>query len=223
MNTISTANKAPVKSSIRVLAPPKYWSRRLALSSVIAVGILVTLAGTSYAYLALQTNAAANPFAATDVRIALVENNELIVAPSQELSLGEDTKMVEVANLAGASDAVVRVTFSPQLVSDESTTEQTLYEFFNGGSISAPVDNKVVMGSVTLHFAPGWDNESNGWFFKDGFFYYNHILEADNKTPPLLAGVTTTLTNAQLEVLVSAEGLQAYPDEATAVWGVSIS
>lgn len=217
-----TSPRAPHHTS-QSLPKVKRGLRLSALSIVITVGLIISSAGVSFAYLALATNMGVNQLRAPQVHVSLIENNQEVTTPTATMTLGSDTKQVEVANPAGASDAVVRATFSPQIVSSDTTSQRTLYEFFNSGVIGAPVDNKVTLGTVTLHFVPGWDDPDNGWFFEDGFFYYNQVLEAGDTTPALLAGVTTSLAYQNIEVIVSVEALQAYPNQAARVWGVSIS
>lgn len=195
----------------------------LAFMLVLIAGIFIAVAGTSFAYLTLSTQTASNPFASQKVEVVIIENDEVVTTPMREVVLGSTSKKVEFSNPAGAPDIVLRATFSPQIVSSLSSETHTIYEFFDSGAMTAPVDNQVTLGNVTLHFADGWNNSSNGWFYKDGFFYYNHILAAGETTPPLLAGVTCNLVDIKLEVLVSVEALQAHPVQAMDVWGVSIS
>lgn len=195
----------------------------LTLVVVVSLGLLVAAASTSFAYLALETNQSSNPFETPVVQVLIIENDAEVTDTTSEVALGADTKKLEFANPPHAADIVLRATLSPQIISDASAEERTVYEFFNSGELTAPVDNTVITGDITLHFAAGWDNPLDGWFFQDGFFYYNSVLEAGTVTPPLLVGVTTDRVDIQLEVFVSVEALQAYPNQAKNVWGVSIS
>lgn len=211
----NTTSKAPTVS--RALS-------RLALIIAVVLGLSIAIAGTTYAYLTLATEAANNPFAAPEVRAVLLENGQEIAqdqtTPEREVALGADTKQVQIQNPESGADFAVRLTFSPQILAEESTSESPVYEYFDSGLISEPVNNTVVMGSITLHFAEGWQND---WFFDNGFFYYNTILAAGETTPALLVGVTTDLSDEDIKVLVSYEAIQAYPNQAREVWGVSIS
>lgn len=199
----------------------------LAMGVVIAAGLMVLVAGTTFAYLSLNTNTAFNIFESKPVQLQLVENGSAVENSSQTMTYGIGNKELQVANPADSADAVIRVSFAPQIISADSTEEATIYEYFAGGPLSTPVDNKIELttteGVITLHFASGWNDPENGWFFEDGFFYYNKVLEAGAQTPVLLSGVTSTFADGTtIEVVVSAEALQAYPDQARDVWGVNI-
>ena len=98
------------------------------------------------------------------------------------------------------------------------------------GPLTAPdtVTGELVAGDFTLHFNPDWDNN---WFFKDGYFYYKHILHSGEETEILLEGITLTndsdssikekYRNMRLYVDVFADSIQA-TSSAVEKWGVSL-
>ncbi len=99
---------------------------------------------------------------------------------------------------------------------------------FNFGGLSEPdsVTGQLVSGDFILHFNPDWQDN---WFFKDGFFYYRHILRSGDETDLLLHGITLAFENEEekaaysklrIHVDLLADSIQA--GEAVPVWGVGL-
>lgn len=213
--------KVKNKSNDRSLKASVLRSGRRALLVLLFAAIAsLGVVGAAWAYLISDAGTKYNIFTSQDIAVSIVENDVVMETNTAEVPLGETTKRIGLSIPSMKSDAIVRVTFTPQVVSADSTESTLIYEFFNGGAMQKPVNNQVVFDDITLHFTANWETD---WIYKDGFFYYRHILEAGSRTPNLLSGVTTADTTGKtIELVVSAEGMQAHPDEALQEWGVTI-
>lgn len=141
----------------------------------------------------------------------------------EDVPWGTDSKPVSLHIPAdeGAVSGVVRAMISPYAYTTGGETKT----IFPG--MARPVQNKLVMGDITLHFDPQW---TNNWFYKDGYFYYNRVLNPGETTPLLLTGVTLSDNSAEMQakyaalnvdIEVAAQVLQA-GGGAPSEWGLSV-
>lgn len=188
----------------------------VAISFVACVGIV----GAAWAFVVNEVGTSFNLFTSKEVVVSVVENDVVMNVDEIEMAFGESAKRVGLAIPELKSDAYVRVTFTPQIVALDSPDENSVFEFFDGGSLSEPIDNKAVFADITLHFTDGWEAD---WLYQDGFFYYREVLEAGTKSPELLQGVTQAGTiEGTVEVVITAEGIQPQTAAVQSAWGVSL-
>lgn len=211
---VNTMRKRPIRSMVSRVG--------IGAFAAIAAALLwcCVIVGTAWAQMSNETETRFNVFASRDLQIVIVENGVPVDAGQKTVSFGEANKRVALEIPSGRSDAAVRLTFAPQIAAQDSTEDDPTYYFFNGGTLSEPVNDQVVMGDITLHMTPGWKLD---WIYQEGFFYYRHFLKAGERTPDLLQGVTkVTQGEGTVEVVISAEGLQPQHDVVLREWGVSI-
>ncbi len=199
-----------------------FFSGRVSLFTVqlilLTVVILSAAVGGTYAYLTINTTPAVNNFT---FGIPQVIINEPSVDPDN-VAWGADTKPVTLSVPADAVGGVVRAAIIPMLLDADGNMTGV-----PTGTLTAPVDNKVVTGDITLHFKSGWETD---WFFKDGIFYYKKVLETGQTTSLLLTGVSLTENTPEMtakyqdidvKIEVMADILQADPT-ALVLWGITV-
>jgi len=141
----------------------------------------------------------------------------------------KEVKLV-AATGPGYVPGVARVMIVPYILDADSE----YYISCDLDAMTAPVNNKMVLGDIVLEFAADWEDH---WFYQDGFFYYRTVLNPGNETTVLLTKVSLLnndaeqkysddLASVKVEVLASilqAEG--SAPDAGSVLeseWGVKI-
>lgn len=209
-------NSSDMKNSLYF----KRAGQRLLFIIVLVLVACGSVVGAAWAFLSVETETQYNPFTSREVAVSIVENDAVITTATAITSLGETEKRIALMIPDQKSDAAVRITFSPQVLSEDSAYGNPTYLFYEGSTISAPANNKIAFGNITVHLAPNWETD---WLYQDGFFYYRHILEAGNQTSDLLSGVTVSNdVPGIIELVISAEGLQPDPSVVLQAWGVSV-
>lgn len=169
-------------------------------------------------YFSDLTEPIVNAFSAGSIQVEIQEPG---VDPGA-VQWGTNTKPVKLYNPEDSIAGVVRAKLMPPAVYDTSGNAVAV----DTGTLSAPSGNTLVMGEFTLHLADGWQNN---WFYKDGWFYYNKILQPGETTTQLLAGVTLTdpdkaesYKSYTVKVDVLADILQTEGNAPTTEWGVTV-
>lgn len=179
-------------------------------------GLFIFLIGATMAFQHVITVTATNPFTLGEVSVEIKEDFD-----------GWKMKKVYLTNVLTESSVpgVVRAMIVPVL--KDTQTGNGL-----GGSLEAlsePVDNKMVVGDFTFHFANGW--EAN-WFYKEGYFYYRQVLKPGETTTQLLDQVSLTEDTTEkrdeykgvtVEIEVLADILQAEGGAAEDAWGIKVN
>ena len=178
-----------------------------------------TLHGT-LSYLSVNTTPAVNDF---NVGVAKVIVSEPGVNASSA-AWGDSAKPVYLAIPQDGISGVVRAQIVPVFKDSSGNIISTA-----AASMSAPVSNTMILGTITLHFASDW---SQHWIYKNGWFYYYKVLSPGQTTAQLLAGVTLTnsdsstvssMQNVRVQVSVLSDILQpSNPALTSAGWGVNV-
>jgi hypothetical protein len=180
---------------------------------------LVALIGvTTIAYLSTLTNTETNYFQIGKNPVTIEEDFD-----------GWDTKEVRLAMGTDATDvpSVVRAMVVPYIVDADGN-----YIACDLAGFSAPVDNRMALGDVTLVFDDSWEDY---WVYDedDCYFYYRYVLypeDGRNQTEPLLSRVIPTDRDgftgsygddAYVKVEVLADILQAEGGSGEK-WGITI-
>jgi len=184
-------------------SPQKETRRRLSWL-VIAAGAALLIT-TTFAFLYAITGSALNPFSFGKTTITIEEDFK-----------GWDVKEVRLKNDQEDNvPGVVRAMFVIVL-KDKDT----------GSPLGGDYDPYNEIGLV---FAADWED---GWFFKDGFYYYREVLLPGDTTSPLLEKAFVIndtpqmwkkYANVIVEIEVMADILQASGGAPEAVWGVTVS
>lgn len=190
----------------------------------LGIGMLCIGIGSALAYLTTTANRKTNMFSFLKPMVLVkVLETDAIGEPIEPdyVNLGSDQKNVQLENPDDptngffVADTVNRVMFVPMFKEGTYGTEGVL------GDLTAPVENKIEMSELVLHFTPGWEND---WFFKEGYFYYKYVLEAGNKTPILLTGVTLNpgngLGNRELQLEVLADAIETDSNLVSMGWNL---
>ncbi len=173
--------------------------------------------GITLAFLS-ATETLTNKFVIAKPDIEIIEPN---TPDPSDVEWGADNKNVSVKVSEDAGDVYVKV-----MLVISAKGGSNVYPF-NFGAMSAPDPdtNELIMGDFTLHFDADWQED---WFFKDGSFYYKHILKSNEQTSVLLRGITLTqdtpkirdkYRNMLINIDVLANSIQAKGD-AVLEWGV---
>ncbi|NMP37260.1 MAG: hypothetical protein GX051_03935 [Clostridiales bacterium] len=192
---------------------------KILLRTAVAALIIVSIsAGFTGAFLIKKSGILINNITPGSAQINITEPG---VNP-ESVPWGADTKPVYVSVPADAVAGVVRVSLVPVLKdASGNVVSGTL------GTFTEPVANEMILGDLTLHFSDTW---SGNWFFKDGMFYYNKILNPGETSAQLLSGVTLTYDtpekrtqykDVKVEIEVMSDIIQT-PGDAFSVWGVSV-
>ncbi len=142
-----------------------------------------------------------------------------------KVNWGTNTKVVTVSNPSGNEPGVLRVFILPVLKGeDHEVIGMPLL-----GALSEPVSNMMVLGDLTLHFDADWETY---WFYRDGIFYYRHVLNGGETASHLLTGVTLTNATAAkiaeyqrytVEIDVSTELIQSSGGAPASIFGVTVA
>ncbi|MDL2258824.1 hypothetical protein LJC42_06700 [Eubacteriales bacterium OttesenSCG-928-K08] len=182
---------------------------RIILLAFVASLLLI---GTTLAVMYAITNKKTNPFTFGDTDIYIDEDFK-----SWTLKKVRVTNVLHENSVPG----VVRVMIVPVLTDDSGNGQAADF-----GPLSDPgVGNKVILGDLTLELDEDWRLH---WFYMDGYFYYNKVLNPGVSTAWLLNKVSLTNTSAyekyankNVHVEVLADIIQAESD-APAVWRVKV-
>lgn len=197
--------------------------KKILVRALVAAGIVISVAVCStMAYLYFEDNPAVNNFSIGSPMVEVIEDG---VNPDS-VEWGTDTKPValSVPQAENAIPCVVRAMMVPCAV---GTGGETLLAGISG-VMAQPEANRLAMGDITLCFEESW---SENWFFKDGFFYYNKVLNPGETTPKLLSGVILTedteekrlqYQNVDVKIDIIADALQA-SSSAPREWGLTVS
>lgn len=156
-----------------------------------------------------------NRFTTDQLGIRIIENG-VVVEGEPSAAFGADLKKIQFESTPDSAPLILRVALYPDLKKDAVAGTRA----FASQKWEAPTDNRMSLGPVDLLLADGWGTD---WLYRDGTFYYRHVLASGEKTPLLLTGVSATGINPDaidtVDIAVIAEALQAYPAEAPAEWG----
>lgn len=193
--------------------------RRLRTVPLATMVLLAFIATSTLMYMTATSDIEINTFSIGTADVTIVETN----VNSSSVSWGSNNKPVSIQN-TGEIDGVVRVMFVPVLTDgDGNVVAGDL-----GDMPSSISGDTIVLGDITLHLASNW---SSYWIYKDGYFYYNSVLEVGNTTQTLLTGVT--LTNGELTDVSLADSVTVTIDvladilqtsgNALNEWGLTVS
>ena len=162
-----------------------------------------------------------NRFIVAQPDIGIAEPN---VPNPDSVNWGIDNKNVRISVTSEHASLYVKAAI---IISAKDSAGQIFP--FDFGKFSAPdaVTGELIIGDFTLHFNPDWQDD---WFYKDGYFYYKHILNSGEQTEVLLKGITLTnptdtvkakYQKLTINVDVLASSIQA-KGSAVTEWGVSL-
>lgn len=180
---------------------------------------ILAIFGLTIAYLT-ATDTQVNVFKTANPDIEIIEPE---VSDPDKVDFGIDTKKVQIAVTADNASVYARAA----VFTSAKDTAGSIHPF-DFGQVTAPdgTDATVIQGDFTLHFADDW---ADNWFFKDGFFYYKHILVTGDTTEELLTGITLTTDtpeirakykNLKIHIDVVAHSIQSQGN-AVLEWGVN--
>lgn len=182
--------------------------RKNILVGLLVICLVALLAGGTYAWFTAQDDTT-NTLTAGTVKIEINEDYDPVIA-WQPGDVNTKAKQVSVKS-QGNKRTYVRVSLTPVWGHED-----------DGGNFvaepSLPVDN------VELIFDEDYDYN---WVYSDGWYYYKHILAAGGETPLLLSSVTLDENTGPeyegkvLQIVVSAEAVQASHDAYKDVWGLT--
>lgn len=156
-----------------------------------------------------------NRFTTDQLGIRIIENGVVVEGESSAV-FGANLKNIQLESTPDSAPLILRVALYPDLKKDAAAGTRA----FASQDWGAPTGNQMTLGPVNLVLADGWGTD---WLYRDGTFYYRHVLASGEKTPLLLTGVSATGTDSgaldAVDIAVIAEALQAYPAEAPAEWG----
>ncbi len=205
----------------------KAWQKRInlrflaGLTTIQLILIVVFLScGATLAFLT-ATESVTNRFILAEPTITVKESN---VSNPDSVEWGPNSKNVQIV----VSSAHGSVYVKTALILSAKDSAGNAYPL-NTGILSAPdiTTGQLSAGDFTLYFNPDWEND---WFFKNGYFYYKHILMPGEETNVLLKGITLTnntdpmkakYQNLTVQADILASSIQAKNSAVTA-WGVSL-
>ncbi len=200
----------------------------LIFTLVLALGI-----GATFAYVVYTSNQTPNRATAGDVGLQIVENGTVNTTGALTVAAGADTKKVAVQSedLPNRTNEVVRITFVPEVVYNDSTGtalgNTLLSETWSAPQQTGGEGNKFYIKTdlLTLYLADDWQDN---FIYKDGAFIYKKLLEPGQSTPTLLQGVVWADASVNrgdygdVKVNVVADAIQCTPAESPALWGVKV-
>lgn len=172
---------------------------RLTPAALVAILLVLALAGGTFAWLTVQTPSITNTFQMGAVDVDIVETFVNDVKSDVKLTNPNDPKNVPI---------YVRAALVPTWVNED---EQPV-----GVKASRDEDMDIKWGES------GTDDLSSNpdWFIADGYFYYKHILNVGDSTSNLIKSATVKTANGyHMNLQVIADAVQAAPASAVAqVW-----
>ena len=188
--------------------------------------------GTTLAYLAWTGNQTPNRSTSGEVELQIVENGTALadVYAENEVDSGSGNKVVQVKSTESAnrSDEVVRITFVPEVASNDDTGNVAMNETWTevkseavGGSTKYFIETEL----LKLYLADDWQSY---YIYKDGVFYYNRVVSTGTTTEELLSGVVlqdgvNKADYGDIKVNVIADAIQSSPADSPKKWGLKIS
>lgn len=153
-----------------------------------------------------------------------IEIEEPNVSNPDGVDWGADNKNVRISVASDHASVYVKAAL---IISAKDHAGQLFP--LNFGELSAPnaVTGELITGDFTLHFNTNWQDD---WFYKNGYFYYKHILNSGEQTEILLKGITLTDDSETIKakyqkltvnVDVLSSSIQA-KGSAVTEWGVSL-
>ncbi len=192
------------------------WSRRQKLLYIALMLLLCVCisSGTTLAVLTVKTNSEQNSFQFGQTELDVIEDFD-----------GWRYKRVSLQARDGDVyvPGVARAMLVPYFLNADG-------DYVNGNldQMTKPVNNVMRLGIVKLIFAENWEDN---WFFKDGYFYYNRVLQPGETTAQLLERVWVTdqssengekYRDAELKLEVIASIIQAEGGAPEAKWNVYV-
>ncbi|MEG2850710.1 MAG: hypothetical protein RR866_03300 [Raoultibacter sp.] len=199
------------------------WRSVATFAALSCVFFLCGIMPRALAFLNTSTQAKANQVDPGAMGLVLYENGKEINACTP-VTFCEQDKKITLGVPAGKAAGVVRVSLTPNYLSATSAPGDRHFQAFDMRALAAPVNNKMVLGDFTLHFAANW---STNWIYKDGFFYYNKVLKPGETTPVLLSGISVaagkeSLYSNKTYLSIAADSIQPAPAAVPAQWGVVV-
>lgn len=190
-----------------------------AVRRVALIAFSVVLVGVTFALRDTTTNQEVNKFGVGKTSVTIIEEN--VDPTNPPIPWDPDSKHVQLQ--LGAGDdivpSLVRAIIVP-IVRDDATGNITEGHF---GPLTEPVGNQVEMMDIIYHFNSNW---SSNWLYKDGYFYYKKVLNANEITELLLEGVTLSgsadsayYADKQVYIEVYADAIQS---QAADDWGLKV-
>ena len=211
----------PEKQSLKtcIMGLPKLKPLLLTLWLVLLVALATVNVTT--AQLNTRTENLENELAFGQVGVTPVETPQTPTWDAKKVQLKADG-----TTASGYVPGVARVMLVPYVLDSLNDTSGN-YVIANLGT-DAPIlsGNTLVYGDITMVLDNDW---ALHWFYKDGFFYYNQVLNPGDTTPALLDHVELS-SNANpakyaglgIKIEVMASILQA-ASGAPDVWGVIVN
>ena len=174
----------------------------VSLLSVVAISVGITLA-----YIFTDTDPVENEFQPSKVACAVVENGSDAENTDSTVNTGIAKTDVQIKN-TGDTDAYIRVA----VVVTWKKADGTVWA-------QAPVENTDYSMTVDL---------ANGWFEKDGYYYYDSKISPDKLTSVLINHAEVLKAapkeDYQLSIEIVASAIQAKPTTVVAEqWGVKVA